>query len=372
MRHFTKVLFAAVALVFTYACGTDDSMVGVESVSINEYTLEMTEGDEVTLVATIYPENATNKEVTWSSDNISVASVNKGVVKAIGTGTANITVKTSDGDKTATCVVYVAESLSGDDDNGSDGDDNGNSGADSGDVENVSGLSYTLDTPCSKFTATWESVENAVGYKCWHVYKGEKDGTELEAVDNGDGTWSCENEGSMYPGTYILYVQPIPAEGHTLKDDTTASIEIVIPKFEITGIYYRFLSTAVTPGVEYEDSCYNLGLKYMNIQYKKPERLEVVADNWYIYTTTPVDNIHHLEMWYGLYYDNEKPSIRIYSSTEPGVKQHYLAPEGKLTNGYWKVYYAVPEDHKYIYIEGDTQYDYLSRTSSLIHHWPKE
>ena len=54
MRHFTKVLFAAVALVFTYACGIDDSIVGVESVSINEYTLEMTEGDEVTLVATIY------------------------------------------------------------------------------------------------------------------------------------------------------------------------------------------------------------------------------------------------------------------------------------------------------------------------------
>ena len=50
-----------------------------------------------------FTENATNKEVTWSSDNISVASVNKGAVKAIGTGTANITVKTSDGDKTATC-----------------------------------------------------------------------------------------------------------------------------------------------------------------------------------------------------------------------------------------------------------------------------
>ncbi len=362
MKQSVKFLIAIVALLFVYSCNEEEIIVNVESVTINHSTLTMKDGEEVTLVATVLPEDATNKKVIWSSDNTSIASVDNGKVKAHKAGTAVITVKTDDGGIKDKCTVTIIESQN---------DDNGGSNG-NGYVENVSNLSYKMNTPADQFTITWNEVENAVGYKCWYVYKGESETTPIDAIENGDGTWSAGYKSSMYPGTYIVYIQPIPAEGYTVKENTPSSIEIVIPEFEKTGIYYRFMSTSVTPGVEYEDSCYNLGLKYMNIQYKKPERLEVVANNWYIYTTTPVDDIHHLEMWYGLYYDNDKPSIRVYSSTEPGVKQQYLAPDGKLTNGYWKVYYAVPEGHKYIYIEGDTKYDYLSRTGSLICHWPKE
>ena len=67
----------------------------------------------VYLSATVLPLNATNKAVTWSSSNTSVAKVfTNGTVTAVGVGTAVITVKTADGAKTATCTVTVKRPLS--------------------------------------------------------------------------------------------------------------------------------------------------------------------------------------------------------------------------------------------------------------------
>ena len=79
----------------------------VESVSLDKTSYEMTEGDEFTLTATVKPDNATNKNVTWSSSNTSVATVYNGVVTALKAGTTTITVKTEDGGKTATCELLI-------------------------------------------------------------------------------------------------------------------------------------------------------------------------------------------------------------------------------------------------------------------------
>ena len=79
----------------------------VTGVTLDKTTYEMTEGDEFTLTATVNPENATNKNISWSSSNTSVATVNNGTIKALKAGTATITVKTDDGGKTATCEVTV-------------------------------------------------------------------------------------------------------------------------------------------------------------------------------------------------------------------------------------------------------------------------
>lgn len=81
--------------------------VPVTGVSLNTNTLNLIEGDTDTLTATVEPDNATNKNVTWSSDDESVATVNDGVVTAVTTGTATITVTTEGGSKTAVCVVTV-------------------------------------------------------------------------------------------------------------------------------------------------------------------------------------------------------------------------------------------------------------------------
>ena len=82
--------------------------VSVSGVSLDKTSLTMTEGDTQALTATVTPSDATDKSVTWSSDNESVAMVSStGVVIARSAGTAIITVKTTDGAKTATCAVTV-------------------------------------------------------------------------------------------------------------------------------------------------------------------------------------------------------------------------------------------------------------------------
>lgn len=82
--------------------------VAVMGVTLDQTSLAMNVGDaDVTLVATVAPADAADKDVTWESDDNSVASVNNGVVTAVGAGNATITVKTNDGNFTATCDVTV-------------------------------------------------------------------------------------------------------------------------------------------------------------------------------------------------------------------------------------------------------------------------
>ncbi|WAG49845.1 Ig-like domain-containing protein [Clostridium tagluense] len=85
----------------------------VTGVSLDKTTASTTSGQSIELTATINPENATNKNVTWTSSNPLVAAVTSGAgakanVKATGVGTATITVTTEDGRKTATCTIKVA------------------------------------------------------------------------------------------------------------------------------------------------------------------------------------------------------------------------------------------------------------------------
>ena len=80
----------------------------VTGVSLDKTTLELTEGETAQLTATVLPDNATNKAVTWSTSNASIATVDaNGLVTAVSAGTATITVTTEDGSKTATCEVTV-------------------------------------------------------------------------------------------------------------------------------------------------------------------------------------------------------------------------------------------------------------------------
>ena len=77
-------------------------------VTLNQTSATLTLGSALTLTATVLPDSATNQNVTWSSNDIAVATVsNNGIVTAVSVGTATITVSTEDGNRTATCVITV-------------------------------------------------------------------------------------------------------------------------------------------------------------------------------------------------------------------------------------------------------------------------
>jgi uncharacterized protein YjdB len=60
------------------------------------------------LVATVSPTNASNKAVTWTTTNSRICSISSsGLVRGVVAGTATVTVRTSDGGYTASCVVTV-------------------------------------------------------------------------------------------------------------------------------------------------------------------------------------------------------------------------------------------------------------------------
>lgn len=85
-----------------------EKFISVTGIALNKTSLSLSEGEEFTLEATVTPDNATNKEISWTSDNEAVATVSaEGVVRAIKAGSANVTVTTVDQRKTASCAVTV-------------------------------------------------------------------------------------------------------------------------------------------------------------------------------------------------------------------------------------------------------------------------
>ena len=107
----TQLRIKTIQITYTKSGGN----VAVSSISLDPSALSLEVGEESTLTAIVSPNNATNKNVTWSSSNTSIATVDNGVVTAKSVGSATITVKTEDGSKTATCNVTVTEPSSGGD-----------------------------------------------------------------------------------------------------------------------------------------------------------------------------------------------------------------------------------------------------------------
>ena len=81
--------------------------ISVTGVTLDKSTLSLVEGSSETLSATVTPENAANRAVTWTSSNTAVAAFSNGVVTAKSAGTATITATTADGGYTASCTVTV-------------------------------------------------------------------------------------------------------------------------------------------------------------------------------------------------------------------------------------------------------------------------
>lgn len=92
----------------------EPEVVPVTGVTLNKNTASIKIGGTVNLIATVKPENAANKNVSWVSSNKAVATVEDGVVTAVAEGTAIITVTTEDGSHTAECDVTVTSASTDD------------------------------------------------------------------------------------------------------------------------------------------------------------------------------------------------------------------------------------------------------------------
>jgi ABC-type Fe3+-hydroxamate transport system substrate-binding protein len=87
------------------------TVVNVTGVSLDNTTLEVVKGSSAVLTAAVVPSNASNKDVTWKSNDESIATVLNGVVTGVSNGTTTITATTADGSKTATCTVTVKTAM---------------------------------------------------------------------------------------------------------------------------------------------------------------------------------------------------------------------------------------------------------------------
>lgn len=89
---------------------TGGSNIPVESITLSTINETLEQGETLQIIATVLPEDATNKKVNWSSDNTAVATVNTaGLVKAVNPGNAVITAQTVSAGYTATCSITVNE-----------------------------------------------------------------------------------------------------------------------------------------------------------------------------------------------------------------------------------------------------------------------
>lgn len=173
----------------------DTTVVNATGVTLNKTTLNMQLAQTETLTATVKPDNATNKNVTWSSDNDDVATVDgNGAVTAAGTGTAKITVTTHNG-KTASCTVQV--------------------------------YNYTLNHTSLQFDLS-----------------AEPDRTELLKVKDGtadisDITWSSTDE-SVVTVSKAGLVTPVGAGSAkilaSVKNGPTLTCDVTVSRNQLTGV----------------------------------------------------------------------------------------------------------------------------------------
>ena len=216
----------------------------VSAVSLNKTELALTAGDMQTLTATITPDDANNKNVSWSSDKPSVATVDEnGTVTAVAVGTANITVKTVDGEKTAVCAVTVTAKSDG-------GSSSGGGGGSSG----SSKPSTSTDTTTRPDGTKVQTETRADGTKIQTETK--KDGstvktttnpngssvTETKAADGSTGTVKTDKNGNAEAETKVSAkaVEDAKKSGEAIKapveveasrDSSTApTVKVELPK----------------------------------------------------------------------------------------------------------------------------------------------
>lgn len=204
------------------SAATDEVVVPVHvtAVGLNkeEATLTILPGKEaptVELTAIITPENATTKDVTWTSDHTDVADVDEnGVVTAKTIGTAVITAATKDEKSTAaaTCTITVVQKL---------------------DTPEVTAVKAEDDT---SITVSWKLIDNADTYKLYRsVNEGEFEEVENAELTPAEGVITYVDTALEKGKTYSYKVTAVPvSESYIESEETTEGILIPIYVEKVT------------------------------------------------------------------------------------------------------------------------------------------
>ena len=102
-----------------------ETTIHVTEISLNYDTATLYVGKTLTLTPTVLPSNASEKSVSWSSSNESIATVDNGIVTGVAEGEATITATTTDGGLSAQCLFTIEKESTGGDDYIPDPDEEG-------------------------------------------------------------------------------------------------------------------------------------------------------------------------------------------------------------------------------------------------------
>lgn len=175
----------------SYLSAAEDFITPVTGVTLNIESLSLDEGDTYTLTATVESVDATNKDVTWTSSNSSVATVDgNGKVTAISSGTAIITATA--GGETATCTVTVTAPQPQPDPQPQPEDPA------PAEPDNDHTVSLPAKTPggavkvSPRYAEQGETVTVTPdpGYELDHLTVSQRDGRELDLTDKGNGKFT--------------------------------------------------------------------------------------------------------------------------------------------------------------------------------------
>ena len=201
-----------------------DDPIAVEGITLDKTTATVEEGAKVTLTATVTPDTATDKTVTWSTSNEAIATVSGGVVTGVKAGEVTITAKA--GDKSATCTVTVTAKQGTEDSEDPIAVESITLDKTTATVEEgakvILTATVTPDNATDK-TVTWSTSDEAIATVSGGVVTGVKAGEVTITAKAGDKSATCTVTVTAKQSTEDPD-DPIVVTGITL-DKTTAMVE---------------------------------------------------------------------------------------------------------------------------------------------------
>ncbi len=230
-------------LTFTYYNENGDSIytfsegpaVAVTGVTVSPKSVTISAGKTTNVTATVAPADATNKAVTWTSSNTSIATVSSnGKVKGVGVGTATITARTDDGGYTDTCTVNVEASSQ--------------TGA-TGYVITIGDYALGMERSTDQATSSsssWGGSYTYTGLKAVPYSSGDDVDDILWLIEETDGGYYIMNQDGLYlNGTYTTSGSSWnqSSQGNLKLDDTpdvwVLDSGVTLDTWEVNGSYLK-------------------------------------------------------------------------------------------------------------------------------------